>query len=429
MTTSVSRRIGKIEQRRGDSLSISSALVATAISAATLASTSLATENSTFETLAAVLVIGSSVALAIHLLQDRAVRRPTLREARLPTVLGLVLINAMTIGTPGATLRSIGSFLLAVAVGIAIGPQVARNTKLRTVTVKTFVASSALVATTAIMGVLGVSSLGPLPFRTKSFYEQFAGFAASGGIMEHPATAGVHIAFGLVLSSVLIRTKQWPRVMTALVALQLAGLLATQSRAGILGLGCAALASLNMRRDGKARNASTAVAAVLLVILVWAAATRIGYVQSFLRLDRGTMGRSGAWDFAIERIPDEPIFGHGAGSAAEVTLASAAELHDSGFRAAGASFHNTTINALYEYGIPLTAMYVFAYVEPSIRALRRRLMTPEFTWLAIAAFVSSMAKAINLGGVRSISLITTIAVASVASELSRPTSATAETEV
>lgn len=271
-----------------------------------------------------------------------------------------------------------------------------------------------VLAVPVLFGAMAVDSFFGLPMNNKEGYAHLSGIIASSGIYDFPGTMGPQFAMSLV-AGLWLRSRN-PRGSSLFfvgIMLIMMGLIVTQARGAFLGLAIAWGLWVAARRF-KIRGIAIAVMAVFGVLLPLFALDLLAMipgVNQFLRVERGLAGREGGWVFALQQIAQNPWTGYGFNATSALTELYAAQLREMNFRAAGASVHNTYLTIAINYGLPAAISLLAIYMVALLRAARYAHISAEARFviaLIVVTMASGFYKDINIGGLRSISVIGTI---------------------
>lgn len=268
------------------------------------------------------------------------------------------------------------------------------------------VAITLLVTATAIMGVLGVDSLGGIPLFVKSGYTNIAGLRSSAGIFEQLTTFGLLLILAVYSSIYLARVRRTPGYLLP-AAVFVSMLIVLQSRTAILALAVSGSILFVFRRLDPRLRYLLPIAVVFLTVTPFLVLETMSlltpFLDQYLRLDAGLSGREAGWLLALVLIADRPVFGYGLGSSSELTLQYGTALGEGHFYAAGASFHNTFLTKAVDMGVGIAFVYLLVYLIPLVRLLRssmpldlKRYVAGSLISILIVAFFVD----INVGGAR-----------------------------
>jgi len=264
---------------------------------------------------------------------------------------------------------------------------------------------------TILVGMAGIDVFMGIPIVVKSFYASYTGIRATGGALELAETLGTQMAIAIPCAWCMYRRSgHWSYLLVFSAAVF--GLVVSQSRGAYAAIYVALAISYLATRISPRPSIKLASIVGLIVApyLAMDLMSQVDFLANWLRLDLGMSGREGGWEFASELVASEPFVGHGFQQSSELTVIYDTVLHRMGFRAAGASFHNTFISKAVDSGLIVAFSYVMLFVVP---ILRDRELHPDpvrvcIRTVSVVVLVSALFKDMNIGGVRSIALSTTI---------------------
>lgn len=243
---------------------------------------------------------------------------------------------------------------------------------------------------TAIAGLSVICVLCLYQYVVQDFSDDFAGFARIlyvgrrlSGPINDPNFFGATLVFfiPLLVRETMMGNGRGIRVLgAALLALFVTALLLTQSRGGLLALGCALglfVFVFDRRTLLFAAGVAAVLAAVAVALLSDELMTRFEVMFSSLddaaQADQSIEGRLASWQVAIELFFQNPLLGVGSGNYNLHFQDTALELGLI-FRGEGRSAHSLYLEILAELGIVGLAVFVIlagAALVGCVRAMRR----------------------------------------------------------
>jgi O-antigen ligase len=275
--------------------------------------------------------------------------------------------------------------------------------------VESVAVASALMAVPSFFGAVGFQSLGGIPLRVKPTYAEFSGIIASGGFFEHAEGHALQMGFGILCSVYLLQYAGGVLGLLCLV-LTTAGLIVSQGRAAIYGLGIAAVYHFlpAVFRHSRPIFFGTLIVLLTFPFLIWPQLGKLPGISSYLRIERGLSGRGEAWDYAIYAIGQRPRTGYGFMASAVLTESEQRTLRRAGFSGTGTTFHNTFISKAVDLGVFVAFLYCLLYFVPLCRVCAKspnRLELALIRSVLLLVLTASIYRDYNIGGVRSTVII------------------------
>ena len=272
---------------------------------------------------------------------------------------------------------------------------------------------SAALAIPSFWGAIGLSSFFGLPLRLKHSYANFSGIIASAGLFEHAEGHAFQMAIGMVCSWYAIRRGGRIGIYTVCLVMTTLGLVISQGRASIFGIGIVVLLGLlpPLFRHSRILLFSTLAVTLCFPFLILPQLKQIPVLGSYLRIERGLSGREEAWRFALTAITEKPWTGHGFMASTQFTEEEHQTLRRSGFSGAGTTFHNTYITKSVDLGLIVTGIYTLLYLIPLSRICAPTTYEHDQTLIRnmlILALTASIFRDYNVGGIRSTTMLGTL---------------------
>jgi O-antigen ligase len=189
-----------------------------------------------------------------------------------------------------------------------------------------------------------------------------------------------------------------------------AGLIVSQGRAAIYGLGIAVAYHLlpAVFRQSRLVFFSTLVVLLTFPFLIWPQLGKLPGISSYFRIERGLSGREEAWEYAGYAIGQRPVRGYGFMASAVLTESQERTLRRAGFSGTGTTFHNTFISKAVDLGLIAAFLYCLLYVVPfwCVCAPSPHRLEQELIRNVLLLFLTaSIYRDYNVGGVRSTVMI------------------------
>jgi O-antigen ligase len=365
-----------------------------------------------FGILAPLLSVGTVGMASIFVAQSTVARKGIGDAGRsFLLVYGLLAVHELLFATDFSPVSFAGYVLVGYAAYAVLPPMLLASDRWVEHLLGLIVRLSLVLAVTVLVGGVGYDHLFGIPLRVKESYAQFSGFAASGGVFQHPAAAGITLATALVAAAHLRRRQRTIWMLPAMWVLG-AALIVTQARGAFLGLVLALVVGrLDSRRLPNWAFPVLIAAGVLVATFGYRILEVVPPLADFLRIERGTSGRTFVWELAVDRLTDSPWLGFGGGSAQQFTADNIEVLRAGSFRAAGASLHNAYLTSAFEYGVPLGLLYAWLMLSPLAAVtdvVTRRpddVLARTLRAMAVVVCVAAAFTDVNIGGVRATSLL------------------------
>ncbi len=275
--------------------------------------------------------------------------------------------------------------------------------------VKMIAVVCALLAVPSFVGAAGIESFLGIPMKVKFSYAQFSGIAASAGFFEHAEGHAFQMAIGILCSWYAWR-QSGSRWFVVTLLLALGGLIVSQGRAAIYGIGVATLFAIlpELFRRSRPIFLITLVGVLTAPYLVLPQLKAVPGVAGYFRLERGLSGRGEAWRFALKLVEEKPWTGHGFMASTEFTEDQRKQLRKSGFSGAGTTFHNTFLTKAVDMGVVVTGIYCLLYLIPLFHVCQPTRFALEQTLvrsMVLLTLTASIYRDYNIGGIRSTAMI------------------------
>jgi len=273
--------------------------------------------------------------------------------------------------------------------------------------IKIIAFTSGILALTAIISNLGLSSLFGIPFSDKYYYG-ILGLYGTGGILEHPNTLGTEMLLGVACSLYLMNRDKKKTIYKLLFFLSLFGLFLGMHRGPWLASGVALIYFIFSKKGITSKLfyfLILPVGAVALLFILYQYVQTNEFLIRLFRINQGLSGREVLWPFAINLIKMQPIKGYGFLSSPDLKW----EYENSTILkyAPESSFHNVFIDTALQSGLMVMFFYMLLFITPLYRVVSLKKVSPLKNLLlftSVAMVISVIFVNYSIGGLRSTSL-------------------------